>query len=210
MRTQDGWTLTQKTTPKIPRAATVARKASVLDAALRCFSERGLEGTTIHDIQRAAGCSIGSIYHHFGSKEGVAEALFIAGVERLNRSMLRKLARCAGGEESVRAVVGQYCAWSARNPQLARYLHSRDIDFSAEARARLKDIYRDYIGAVFEIFAPFVENGEIRALPVDVYVPLISGPIQEYVRRWLSGHHRHSPRKVEGLFADAAWNAVKG
>jgi AcrR family transcriptional regulator len=181
-----------------------------LNAALQCFSENGMEGTTIHDIQRAADCSIGSIYHHFGSKEGVAEELFIVGIERLNRSMLHKLKRCASGEERVRAVVGQYCAWSARNPQLARYLHSRDIDFSPEAKARLKDIYREYISAVFELFAPHVESGEIRMLPVDVYVPLISGPIQEYVRRWLSGHHRNSPGKVEVLFADAAWNAVKG
>jgi len=202
--------MTQKATPKTARAATVARKASVLDAALRCFSERGVDATTIHDIQRAAGCSIGSIYHHFGSREGVAEALFILGVQRLNQSMLNKLKRCTSGEESVRAVVGQYCAWSVRNRQLASYLHSRDIDFSPAAKARLKDIYREYITAVFEIFAPYVENAQIRVLPVDVYVPLISGPIQEYVRRWLAGDHRNSPRKVEALFADAAWNAVKG
>ncbi len=197
-------------TVKPARAATVARKASVLEAALQCFSQHGVDGTTIQAIQRAADCSIGSIYHHFGSKEGVAEELFIAGIERFNRSMLQRLRRCTSGEQCVRAVVGQYCTWSARNVHLARYLHSRDIDFSVEAKARLKEIHRDYIGAVFDIFRPFVENGEIRALPVDVYVPLISGPIQEYVRRWLFGHHRVSPRKVEVLFADAAWNAVKG
>ena len=200
----------QTTKPKTTRVATVARKASVLDAALRCFSERGLDGTTIHDIQRAANCSIGSIYHHFGSKEGVAEALFIVGIERLNRSMLHKLARCTTGEQRVRAVVGQYCAWSVRNSQMATYLHSRDIDFSAQARARLKDIHDQYIGAVFKLFTPHVESGEIRMLPLDVYVPLISGPIQEYVRRWLSGHHGQAPGTVETLFADAAWNAVKG
>ena len=62
----------QITRAKTTRAATAARKASVLKAALQCFSERGLEGTSIHDIQRLADCSIGSIYHHFRSKEGVA------------------------------------------------------------------------------------------------------------------------------------------
>ena len=69
-------------------AATRARKQSVLEAALECFSELGVEGTTIHQIQRRAGCSIGSIYHHFGSKEGIAEELFILGVQRLNQRML--------------------------------------------------------------------------------------------------------------------------
>ena len=74
--------MTQKAMPKAARAATVARKASILNAALQCFSERGVDATTIHDIQRAAGCSIGSIYHHFGSREGVAEELFVLGVQR--------------------------------------------------------------------------------------------------------------------------------
>jgi|GEM_PF-351418 len=190
--------------------ATRARKASVLAAALECFSRAGTDGTTIHDIQREADCSIGSIYHHFGSKEGIAEELFLDGISRFNRGMVRNLRKCGGAEESVRAVVGYYCEWSTRNRDLARYLHSRDIDFSADARARLKQIHRDYITAVFTWFAPFVTAGDMRALPVDTYVPLISGPIQEYVRRWLSGHHRVGPRRVREIFSDAAWNAVKG
>jgi len=193
----------------LPRSlATRARKDSVLKAALDCFVRLGTDGTTIQDIQRAAGCSIGSIYHHFGSKEGIAEELFLDGISRFNEGMLKRLRRCADAEESVRAVVGYYVEWSTRNRKLASYLHSRDIDFSPEARARLKDIHRAYIRDVFTWFAPFVEAGQMRLLPAETYVPLISGPIQEYVRRWLSGHNARSPRKVREVFADAAWNAV--
>ncbi len=189
--------------------ATQARKDSVLKAALHCFARLGTDGTTIQDIQREADCSIGSIYHHFGSKEGIAEELFLDGISRFNDGMVRRLKRCRGAEASVRAVVSYYCDFSTRNRELARYLHSRDIHFSTEARARLKEIHRSYITAVFTWFAPFVEAGEMRVLPVDAYVPLISGPIQEYVRRWLSGQHANAPQSVRELFADAAWNAVK-
>jgi len=191
------------------KAATRARKESVLRAALACFSEHGIEHTTIQQIQERANCSIGSLYHHFGSKEGIAEELFLEGIQQQNAALLKEIRTAGNAEEGVHAVVGAYCDWSTRNRQLASYLHSRDIDFSAEARARLKRLHRDYITAVFSWFAPFVERGELRLLPVDAYVPLISGPIQEYVRRWLSGHHPHGPRKVKSLFADAAWNAVK-
>lgn len=192
-----------------PRAATVARRASVLRAALVCFTRAGVDGTTIGDIQRAASCSVGSLYHHFGSKEGIAEELFIEGIARFNRGMLRRLRRCTSAEESVKAVVRFYCDWSARNRALASYLHARDIDFSEQARARLKDVYRGYIGEVFAWFAPFVGGGEMRALPRDAYVPLISGPIQEYVRRWLSGHYERPPGAMKELFADAAWKAMR-
>jgi AcrR family transcriptional regulator len=194
--------------PVEPRAATLARRASVLEAALDCFTRAGIDGTTIGDIQKAARCSVGSLYHHFGSKEGIAEELFIEGISRFNRGMVRRLHRCASAEESVKAVVRFYSDWSTRNRALASYLHSRDIDFSDEARARLKVVYRRYIAEVFGWFAPFVSGGEMRALPPDAYVPLISGPIQEYVRRWLSGHYERPPGTLKELFADAAWQAV--
>jgi AcrR family transcriptional regulator len=193
-----------------PRAATTARRASVLAAALDCFGRLGIDATTIQDIQQAANCSVGSLYHHFGSKEGIAEELFIDGIRRFNDGMVRKLRRCGGAEASVKAVVAYTCDWTTRNRALASYLHSRDIDFSAAARARLKEIYRQYLAEIFALFAPFVASGEMRVLPAETYVPLISGPIQEYVRRWLSGHYARAPGAVKDLFADAAWNAVQG
>ena len=193
-----------------PRAGTVARRASVLAAALECFGRLGIDGTTIQDIHRAANCSVGSLYHHFGSKEGIAEELFIAGIERFNTGLLQKLGKCASAEESVKVVVRHSCDWTTRNRALASYLHSRDIDFSEAARARLKDIYRRHFAEVFAWFAPYVARGEMRVLPRDTYVPLISGPIQEYVRRWLSGHYDRPLGAVKELFAEAAWNAVRG
>ena len=190
-------------------AATRARKESVLKAALECFIEHGIDHTTIHQIQSRANCSIGSLYHHFGSKEGIAEELFLEGVQTLNQAMLEEIRSAADAQESVRAVVSAYCDWSTLNRDMARYLHSRDIDFSEQARKRLREIHQNYITEVFTWFAPFVAEGQMRVLPVETYVPLISGATQEYVRRWLSGHHDKEPQEVKALFAEAAWNAVK-
>ena len=195
--------------PKGRSAATRARKESVLKAALECFAEHGIEHTTIQQIQARARCSIGSLYHHFGSKEGIAEELFLEGVAQQNAALLKEIRKAENAEQGVHAVVRAYCDWSTGNRQLASYLHSRDIDFSSQARARLREIHQRYIREVFTCFAPFVERGEMRALPLETYVPLISGPIQEYIRRWLAGHHPGSPEAVKGLFAEAAWSAVK-
>ena len=48
----------------------------ILTAALELFVRRGYHGVSIHDIQRRASVSIGSIYNHFGGKEGVARGLY--------------------------------------------------------------------------------------------------------------------------------------
>jgi AcrR family transcriptional regulator len=89
------------------RTTTPARRESILKAALGCFIGNGVEATTIEDLCRDAGCSFGSLYHHFGNKEGVAGGLFIDGIQRLNSDLLRKLARDSA-EKGVRTVVTQY------------------------------------------------------------------------------------------------------
>ncbi len=48
----------------------------ILTAALNLFVRRGFHNVSVHDIQRKANVSIGSIYNHFGGKEGVARALY--------------------------------------------------------------------------------------------------------------------------------------
>ncbi len=47
----------------------------ILAAALRLYTRDGYFNTSIHDIQREAGVSIGSIYNNFGGMEAVAKAL---------------------------------------------------------------------------------------------------------------------------------------
>jgi AcrR family transcriptional regulator len=198
--------------PKELRASTVARRASILSGALTCFDRFGIDNTTISEIQREADCSIGSLYHHFGSKEGIAEELFIEGIQQFNSGMIRRLKRNHTAEDSVKAVVRFYCDWTARNRPLATYLHSRNIQFSDVARDRLHKIHNAYILEVFLLFARYVESGEMRVLPVETYVPLISGPVQEYTRRWLSGQSGTGSsisREMKELFADASWKVVK-
>ncbi|MEE9326663.1 MAG: TetR/AcrR family transcriptional regulator [Cocleimonas sp.] len=48
----------------------------ILTAALDLFVDRGYHNISIHQIQKQADVSIGSIYNHFGGKEGIAKALY--------------------------------------------------------------------------------------------------------------------------------------
>jgi len=48
----------------------------ILTAALDLFVERGFHNVSVHDVQKKANVSIGSIYNHFGGKEGIAKALY--------------------------------------------------------------------------------------------------------------------------------------
>lgn len=48
----------------------------ILTAALNLFVDKGYHNVSIHEVQKLANVSIGSIYKHFGGKEGIASALY--------------------------------------------------------------------------------------------------------------------------------------
>src|SRR5690349_17713073 len=49
-------------------------RARIRDAAIKLFTERGIEGASIRDIATEAGVSSGLVRHHFGSKEALRDA----------------------------------------------------------------------------------------------------------------------------------------
>lgn len=76
----------------MPNLSVQASKSSqareqVMSAALELFATRGYFNTSIPDIVRESGVSTGSIYHHFGDKEGVADTLFNTIVERMEQAI---------------------------------------------------------------------------------------------------------------------------
>jgi AcrR family transcriptional regulator len=49
-------------------------RARIRDAAIRLFSDKGIDVASIRDIAQAAGVSSGLLRHHFGSKEDLRDA----------------------------------------------------------------------------------------------------------------------------------------
>ncbi len=51
-------------------------QAALLDAAEELIVEKGMDGTSIADVAKRAGSSVGSVYHHFKDKKALFYALF--------------------------------------------------------------------------------------------------------------------------------------
>src|SRR3954454_9607241 len=101
--------------------ATTTRRDEILDAALDAFESKGVLAATLDDIRERSGASIGSIYHHFGDKEGIAAALYAQLLGDWQRGFVAAL-RGRGAEEGVRAAVDHHLCWAAKHPAAMRFL----------------------------------------------------------------------------------------
>ena len=77
----------------------------ILGAALHLYSRYGYFNTSIHDIQREAGVSIGSIYNNFGGKQAVAKALCEQLVDKIDEVVDGIAVAHAAAHDRCRAVV---------------------------------------------------------------------------------------------------------
>jgi TetR/AcrR family transcriptional regulator, cholesterol catabolism regulator len=59
------------------------RRGEILEIATRIFAEKGFVNATVRDIADEAGILSGSLYHHFDSKESMAEELLRTYLERM-------------------------------------------------------------------------------------------------------------------------------
>lgn len=186
------------------------RRDTILRAALECFTERGFTATTVEEIRRRSGASVGSIYHHFGGKERIAAELYVGGLRSYQEGFLRAIETTDGAEAGVRALVRHHLRWVEQNPELAQFLmNRRETELVAATEARVRELNRSFFPHVTAWVERWVGAGALRPLSPDLREPVLLGPCQEFSRLWLAGRTRISLRRAERELADATWAAVR-
>jgi len=178
------------------------RREIIIEAALQSFDATG--ETAIEEIKQRSGASIGSIYHHFGGRDGVAAALYIEILRGYQAGLLRALEGSGSAEEGVGALVRHHLRWVEGNPVRARYLLQ-----SGAARLATGDELKQLNRGLAAAVAGWVEaQPAIRPLRGEVFYAVVIGPAQELSRAWLGGRMQ-APGQLEDELAAAAWRAVR-
>jgi AcrR family transcriptional regulator len=94
-----------------------------LEAGTRLFAERGLNGVSVRELSQAAGASVSMVSYHFGSKEGLYEAVLKA-----QFSCFAEIHRLRAEVSDPLEMIEGYLRWTFRryrnNPFLLRFYTS--------------------------------------------------------------------------------------
>jgi AcrR family transcriptional regulator len=97
-------------------------RGAVLDAAERLIAEQGYEAATVAALVKEAGIPASSIYHYFGSKEGVFLAVMERGAERFFAELPVPGRRLGSQREHLEALVDATASTLDRRPDFLRIL----------------------------------------------------------------------------------------
>jgi AcrR family transcriptional regulator len=94
----------------------------VLDAAERVMSEQGYEASTIGRVVSEAGIPLSSVYHYFGSKDGVLLAVLERGAQRFFEDLPPVRSRAGSAVEHLDIAIATAAKTLERHPDFLRLL----------------------------------------------------------------------------------------
>jgi len=123
-----------------PNRRGVKSRELVLDAAERVMAEDGFEAATLARVVEEAGVPMSSVYHYYGSKDGILLAVMERGAERFFADLPDLDRRVGRPAEHLSAVVSTAVQTLERHPNFLRLL------------------------VVFAVQPPRAGNGEVSAV----------------------------------------------
>lgn len=127
-----------------PNRRGVRARERVLDAAERVMAEHGFEAATLARVVEVAGIPMSSVYHYFGSKDGILLAVMERGADRFFADLPRADVRLGRPAEHLRAVIAVLVDTLERHPSFLRLL----IVFAAQPRPATQGDVQAVVGRV--------------------------------------------------------------
>jgi len=160
----------------VPQARANARpkgqeqtRERILTAAAECFASHGYAATSIRDIARDVGVTVGAIYAHFPSKGRLLVAVYEEGVGRISRAVDAAIVGTGTPWELLAAAVAAHLETLLANPGFARVIVRvvpADVPEVARDLRRLREGYEARFRRLIDAIdvAPGVDRTVLRLM----------------------------------------------
>ncbi|MGW7078670.1 TetR/AcrR family transcriptional regulator [Streptomyces sp. NPDC054866] len=193
--------------PKQQRGEETADR--LLEAALQVYADSGEQGVTVGALTKASGVSLGSLYHHFGSVDGLMSALLLRWLGRLLTELGASVERSRTARTGIRSLVRAYLRFIQENPDAARLLHSSYADRLGMTQAwQIRDAQEARLSPLTGWMQQHVDSGEVAPLPMSLIEGLVLGPVVATARRWLAGYDDVDLDQAARLLPERIWRSI--
>ncbi len=186
-----------------------ALRRAILDAAGEILIDEGPRALTMRGIAAAVGCSTSVLYTMFGRKDGLANALYREGFDRLRRQMEEAAASVAGSDDpmALHVALGRaYRAAALAAPNYYRVMFMGAIPGFAPGPEAMA-VADESLGVLIEAVREGMEAGVLRPGDPEAVADLLWAAAHGVVSLELAGHFR-DPDIADDRYRMLAWAAL--
>jgi len=154
----------------------------ILATALDQFATKGYDATSVREICEAAGITKPTLYHFFGSKDGVLQALVQTGFQQYRALVNAAMDTPGSFQDRVKVLAGAVFESARSKPLFWRFIHSVIWAPPGTALPQTESCTQFYDGVVGVLAAAAdkaVARGEIAPGPTDARMLILMGAISE-------------------------------
>jgi AcrR family transcriptional regulator len=152
----------------------------ILNKALALFSQKGYDATSVREICEAAEITKPTLYHFFGSKEGVYRALVEGALEGFRQRLAEELGAPGSPREQLKRVARTYFQVAREQSQLMRFLFALIHNPPSSApRTDFPRYYGEMVALISGVVETGVAEGTFSPGPLDLRMLAYMGALAE-------------------------------
>src|SRR5262245_46877710 len=173
----------------------------ILNKALELFAAKGYDATSVREICEAAEITKPTLYHFYGSKEGVYQALVEGALQEYKQRLVGQVEAPGAPRERLKAIARDYFAFARERRELVRFLFA--LIHNPPSSAPVTDFPRFYEGVVALVSGVVergIAEGALRPGPTDVRMLVFMGALGESLCGYLiAGKPELTPELADRL-----------
>ncbi|PAB59631.1 TetR/AcrR family transcriptional regulator [Anaeromicrobium sediminis] len=183
----------------------IDRRQIVLDTALKMIVENGIQAASMGKISKESGVAVGTIYHHFSSKEDLIRELY----KEVNMKILKKFISIPKGDkpyETFCNLIKSIISYGLENPDEYEFMerYSRNPVIGKALKMEMEQMLRKESSNFFNNI-PTKKN--VKELPYDLSSIYISGAISEFIRAQIYEEIQVDNEHTD-IFIKMIWNGL--
>ena len=152
----------------------------ILAGALKLFSSKGYDATSVREICAEAGITKPTLYHFYGSKEGVYRVLVDGILDEFRTEMGRGLETPGSTRERLKRVARAYFVIANERRELVRLIMSLVYNISTAAPVTtFHEFYEEVVARIGQAVDGGVARGEIDPGLLEVRMLIFMGSLGE-------------------------------
>lgn len=183
----------------------ISNRQKVMDTALHMILENGIQSASMGKISKASGVAVGTIYHHFASKEELVSEIY----RSLKLKMLEpfeKLEYQSNTKETFKLIMRTFINFALEHPEEFTFIEQFYMSPIVDPKVK-REVQTSYYSCNTVIVEVLRKEGELKPLSDELLILFVNGSMMSAIRSHLSGELNLKSEDFES-FIQMIWDGI--